>query len=271
MNRGLLLSFAAAATMVAATGARAELYDQALVSPPGWYNGGGNPNGGFTVTNTTASNGNSTGTIELGLRAKLRQNPNVIDSSSNLYVVPGGFQTVQTSGGQADTGSGHAAWNYEYSVELGNSGFTLANTTTDLTVTDLEGDTFTATDIFHAPFSDDNSLFGPGGVFNTTKATPADPAFTNEIGAQNSENPIFGNFPLKFSPQHAPYTYDPFKADTYTFTLDVYSNADSSTALASDTMQVEVTPLPPVVWAGLLLMAGVGVASRLKRRQGVLA
>ena len=82
-------------------------YDANLASPPGWYNGTGNPNGGFTIDN---ENG-----VEVGLRAKLRQNPGVINSPSNVYLVPAGPQTGSPT---------HAAWNYEFSINLQGVGLT---------------------------------------------------------------------------------------------------------------------------------------------------
>jgi hypothetical protein len=254
MKRKVLLSVAAAMVLVGAN-IKADNLASPGGSTAGWYDGTGNPNGGFTVTNT--------GGIELGLRAKLRQSPSVIEPTGNLYVVPTGLQSP-------DSGT-HAAWNYEYSVDLGTSGFTLANTTTALTVTDTEGDTFTVSDIFHAPFSADSALVSTGGaVSHQTLAT----VFSTEIGAQNSENPIFGNFPLKFSSVNGPYTYDPNKADTYTFTLDTYANAGGG-LLAEDMINVQTVapltpaggaPLPNTVVAGMACLGIVGVGRYMKRK-----
>src|SRR5690348_3893189 len=83
-------------------------FDQTLALPAtgaaeSWYNGSGNPQGGFTVA---TDNG-----IELGLRAKLRQSPNVIHTSNNVYTVQTGLQDP-----------GHALWNYEFSIDLGPNG-----------------------------------------------------------------------------------------------------------------------------------------------------
>ena len=87
MKRGLWALAVGTALAAFGSGAMADnvSYDQSLTGP-GWYNGTSpNPNGGFTVD--TESNG-----IEVGLRAKLRQNPNVINSSTNVYQVPAGSE-----------------------------------------------------------------------------------------------------------------------------------------------------------------------------------
>ncbi|MGC4083726.1 MAG: hypothetical protein QM736_16850 [Vicinamibacterales bacterium] len=69
---------------------------------PGRDNGTGNPQGGFTVV---TDNG-----IEIGLRAKHRQDPNVIHTSTNVYdVQPGSQDGIVTN---------RAWWNYEWSIDL---------------------------------------------------------------------------------------------------------------------------------------------------------
>src|SRR5579859_7144305 len=82
------------------------------LADPGVYFGTGNANAGFTTL--TTSNG-----IELGLGVEIRGPGGgpvlpTPTSGSALYVVPTG-------------GTGTALWNYEFSVNLGNSGLTLGN------------------------------------------------------------------------------------------------------------------------------------------------
>ena len=200
-------------------------YDASLASP-GWYNGTGNPNGGFTID--TESNG-----IEVGLRAKLRQNPNVINSSTNVYQVPAGPQVGSPS---------HAAWNYEFSINLGNSGFTLA---------DIQHSTLTITDITTNGTPQSVNLltyWGDNSTYSNVHGV---------VGAQNSENPAFGDFPL-----HS--TYNELAPDTYQFTLNVINDSNGAT-LASDTIDVTVAPLPSSLWAGIALMGGLGIVVTTKR------
>src|SRR5579862_6463138 len=103
-----LFSLISLASVTTAQAAPVTLYDASLTAPPGWYDGSGNPNGGFTIVD---DNG-----IELGLRAKYRQNPNVIDTPNNVYSVVLGAETAATSGGPSNPSD--AAWNYEFSVNL---------------------------------------------------------------------------------------------------------------------------------------------------------
>lgn len=237
MKRGLWALAVGTALAAFGSGAMAAnvSYDQSLTGP-GWYNGTGNPNGGFTIDN---DNG-----VEVGLRAKLRQSPNVIDSPSNVYVVPGGPQTGSPS---------HAAWNYEFSINLSGtaSHLTLNDISqfTTLTVTDLtNGSSATVNPLTHWG---DNSGFGTSG-----KDQPAVPS---DFGVQNSENPAFLDFPL-----HG--TYNEFAPDTYRFTLNVFQNGGvSGTLLASDSIDVIVAPLPSTLLGGLALLGGLGIMVTAKR------
>ena len=212
-------------------------YDQDLVSPdntnsPGWYDGTGNPNGGFTVDN---ENG-----IELGLRAKLRQSPTVIDSPTDLYVVPAG---------QQPSSPGHAAWNYEFSIDLAplgvSSGYTLGDiaNSTSLTITNVT--TSATATVNPLTYWGDDSGFGITG-----KTTPEN---ATEWGAQQSENPMFADFPLAAG-------YDPNAPDLYRFDLTI-DNPTGPGVLASDTMFVSV-PEP-----ASFSLIGVGALALLKRRR----
>ncbi|MFY9685674.1 MAG: hypothetical protein WAJ88_07735, partial [Pseudolabrys sp.] len=92
-----------AAASIASAAQAAVVYDTSLADPPGFYNGSGNPNEGFTV--------NTVGGIELGLGVNNRFIGPVHPTSTNNYDVAVGFSTFPI-----------AKWNFEYSVNLGTTG-----------------------------------------------------------------------------------------------------------------------------------------------------
>jgi hypothetical protein len=114
-------------------------FDQSLPSP-GWFDGSGNPNGGFTID---SENG-----IVLGLRIKERQNPNVIDTPTDIYTVPTGPEPSSPS---------HAYWNYEFAIFDPN----LLSDTQSLTITYVTGGQ--STTVNPATYWNDDSGMGPGG------------------------------------------------------------------------------------------------------------
>ena len=112
-----LLAAGGAAVSISSAAQATLVYDTSLASP-GFYNGSGNPNEGFTV--------NTVNGIELGLGVNIRFVGPVHPTSSNVYDVAVGFSTVPL-----------AKWNFEYSVNLGNSGRHLSDVQTRLTITNL--------------------------------------------------------------------------------------------------------------------------------------
>ena len=242
MKRGLWALAVGTALAAFGSGAMADItYDASLATPPGWYNGTSpNPNGGFTVD--TESNG-----IEVGLRAKLRQNPNVINSSTNVYQVPAGSEPGVPA---------RAAWNYEFSINLGKSGYTLAGIQdSTLTIQDITTNGTAQTVNLLTYWTDNTGYNG-----STTDAK----ALLTDIGAQNSENPTFGDFPLHGS-------YNEFAPDTYRFTLLVKDDNNGDAVLATDSIDVTVAPLPSSLWAGIALMGGLGIVVATKRLRGQVA
>jgi len=240
-----MLVAAAAMVLGGAAGVQATTtYDANLVAP-GVYNGTGNPNGGFTIANDSG--------IEVGLRAKYRNNGAVIDSPTNNYYVVPGAQTNATSGGNG-AAANRSAWNYEFSINLNPTGaasgyLTLNDIVAMMTISDTHGHTNTVNAL---TYWTDNA--GYNGVKNA--------AFTNagtDYGAQNSENPNFADFPLASF-------YNMNAADTYTFTLDVQNQAGAS--LASDTINVTVVPVPASALSGAALLAGLGLVAGVKRVRG---
>jgi PEP-CTERM motif len=143
-------------------------YNQSLASPdggitPGWFNGNGGFNGGFTV-----DTGNG---AVIGLRAEIRGGGGgpvtPAGTPQNTYDVPGG--TVSSSHGPV------APWNFDFSVDMG----TLNPTTTTalVTITNLS--------------NTDSISFDPTLLDNA------------KVGSvyQNSENLLFAGFGgLGFNP-----------------------------------------------------------------------
>jgi hypothetical protein len=251
---GLVLGLALIAT-VGSQALAGTTFDQSLVSPstnagdPGWYDGTGNPNGGFTVTNNS--------NIELGLRAKYRHNPAVIDSPNNNYSVVAGPETQTTSGNNGT--SANAAWNYEFSIDLRPHGvgtLTLGDIIAQLTVSDNAGHSVVVNPLTY--WSDDAGWGSAGKTAGVTSGL---------WGAQNSENPKFGDFPLAAF-------YNINQDATYTFKLDVYQGSLTN-LLASDSINVVVgsgippVPLPASVWSGSTALAGLGFAAFMKRRRAL--
>jgi hypothetical protein len=227
-------SVAIAVAAMCGVNAKADLitFDTTLASPDttaanltnnlSWYSGSGNQGvqGGWTVD---TNNG-----IEIGLRAKYRQVNSVIDTPNNVYGVAPGLQDAT-----------HALWNYEFSIDLRPAGVgtlmisDILNST--LTVTDLN--TLATNTVLLSALAGDYSGFGTAG--GTTGANRIDEspgtiaAFLAGWGAQNSENPMFGNFPLS--------GFDPNAGHTYEFNLKVIQG---TSLLASNTIDVQVAPEP---------------------------
>jgi hypothetical protein len=247
-----VLSIAAVGTLLA-LGASAETFDSGLASPdttavnnttnPSWYNGSGQPQGGFTVD---SENG-----IEIGLRAVIRQGPQ-IDSSTNTYFVPSGPES--TSNGSLANNATRAAWNYDFSIDLQPNGvgtLDFNDITALLTVTDLTTSQSGSVDPLSVAFAGDTVGFGnPAGTTSSHDGS----ATGSDYSAENSQNPIFSNFPV------AGYNFG--NGDEYQFNLQITDNSTSQ-VLASDTIDVVVTPEPST----FILLGGGCLALFLFRRR----
>ncbi len=252
MKRVLALAIATFVASAAAVSANADSLtpNANLVSPDvasananPIYFGTGNLNGGFEVDNTNSSN------IEVGLRAKYRSNPtSVLTSSNDIYTVVAGAQTQVTSGGNG-AASNRAAWNYDFSIDLRPDGVGT------LTLADIANSTITFTDVttgttlinngnLFALFGGDASTYGKNGVESFSSA---------DWGFQNSENPAFLGSAFNMN---AP--------DLYSILINVVNNAGAT--LATDTIDVQVAPLPSAATMGLGMLTVIGAAGLLRKK-----
>ncbi len=204
-------------------------YDQTLASP-GWFDGTGNPNGGFTVA---TDNG-----VLLAMRAKNRFDPNVVHTSSNVY-------TLYTGAG---TNPLLALWNFEYDINVdptSSSGLTLGAVTATLSISVnsvLAGTLNPMAVAAGAGQITDDSLW------NGAKTSGVASYATAWI-AQNSENlGFFGN------------GFDPNQPAVYDITLTV-----SGQTGVLDSLTIEVNAVPEPASAALLAMGALGLGA-LRRR-----
>jgi hypothetical protein len=257
---------AVASSLLLVGNARADLFDTTLASPntngatgfpntgnnsgdnPSWYNGAGNPQGGWTVSTDPTSG------IEVGLRAKYRNVNAVIDTPTDDYTVSAGQCTLNPTCKGTSTNPALALWNYEFSIDLrpgGVGNLTLSDITATLTVTERDANnnviaTATVNPLTH--WVDDSGFgSGLGGASGITSTGKDGHANANDWGAQNSENLGFGDSPLAGA-------FNPSAAYTYEFALTVIDA--SGRTLGSTDMEVQVTPEPSaVILLGTLLLA----------------
>jgi PEP-CTERM motif-containing protein len=159
----VVMMFALAA--MAPQQSKATTVDNASLATPGYYNGTGAVNGGFTVD---TENG-----VEAGLRASIRGGGGgPITSVGNVYYAPVGLDTAGT----------HALWNFDYSVNPGTTTGTYAE------ISILNVGTAATTSYFDTPTNRGN---GSGQLGDAT----------NGNGYQNSENLNFSflALPLGFN------------------------------------------------------------------------
>jgi hypothetical protein len=220
-------------------------FDTPLAAPPGFYNGTGNQNAGFTTL--TTGNG-----IELGLGVQHRGlggSFSPTPGTANYFVPNGGTTTPLRS-----------LWNYDFSVNLGTSGLTLQNIQNGTTITVL--DTTTGKQISYQPLVilPDNAGFN--GI-TTTNGNPGAPL--TDIGFQNSENLGFNLDPV----HNAAFAFNPFALDSYLITLTV-TEPTGTTLNLSET--VNAVP-EPSTWAMMILgFAGIGfMAYRRKSKPALMA
>lgn len=234
---------AGVASAVVASSAQATLiHDTPLISPPGYYNGSGNPNEGFTV--------NLQDGIELGLGVQYRKTgPQVHPGAgTSVYHVNTGIY----NGPPVDFCSGICAlWNFEYSVNL-----QATTPNSSLTLNDVHGQ-FSVLNVANGQtLQFDPATFDNSGYNGTSHAGTTDA----DWGAQNSLNLRFFVNPI--------FAFDPNQDDTYIFTFSLFNGQNDilgslqATIIAGD--GAAATPLP----AALPLFAGgLGVFGFIARRR----
>jgi len=206
--------------------------------------GSGNPNGGWTISQ---SNG-----IEVGLRGKTRFGP-VLPNSGGVY--------------QATTGisSGTAAtWNYEFSANVdwdGTSGLKL-------------DDVIVALEIDLDPSASVNYV-GPFDVFSLWVDNAVGTNATGNGGGviDNANLNLYNVVQNSQNLGWAGIGFDPYADGIYDFRLSVYAAADTgfTNPLAQTTAQVVVTPEPSsmvLLGIGMVGLVGFGMRRR-KQRQTV--
>ena len=236
-SRNLAFAFALGLVSVVPRAALADtlLFNTSLATPPGVYRGTGNQNLGFTTITTGA--GLTEGGIELGLGVQTRGIGGnfLADPGTSNYTVPTGATVTQPT---------LALWNYDYSVNLGNSGLTIASVLSGVSLTVLNETTGLSISFNPAAITDNAGLHANGGTVNGSNAQGF--AVGTDVGFQNSENLGFNLDPA----HNAAFAFDPSALDSYLITLSVDG--------ASISEQVNAVP-EPSTWAMMILgFAGVG-------------
>ena len=228
-----------------ASAAQFTVYDPALATAGGWYQGTGNPNGGFKIV---TDNG-----VQVALRAKQRQDPNVIHTATDVYNVEPGTQIGPPAN------AARAWWNYEFGIDLFGAGLTLNDVTTVFTVADLTAGASGTTNILTE--WPDNDTWGAGGE------SAGNVQLLTDWSAQNSQNPVFIQFPPNDTPG---YVYDWDDEHYYRMTLSVFGlNGD---LLATNFIDIAVgdavapAPVPEPGTIGLMAAGLAGVVIARRRR-----
>ena len=231
-----------AAAMTITTAAHATTTFNAALASPGFYNGSGNPNAGFTV--------NTENGIELGLGVNYRfvgpVTPDLVPNPSNVYHVNPGFSTG------ASCANVCSLWNFEFSVNLGTSGKHLSDINTQLTIqnaTNLQKIVFDPKPIADNASYDGTNTHSSGGAHST------------DVGFQNSENLSFLT-PL-LTP---PFNWDPTADNTFIITLALLNETGAPIQSVSETVVVGAgaAPLPAAL---PLFASGAAVLGFFARRR----
>ena len=208
--------------------------------------GSGNANGGFTIVQD--------GSLELGLRAKLRYNQ--AGQPENTFPRVGNSNRYRFREDDGVAPANRAIWSFEWSVNTNQdgNGVDLDAYTYSISLTGPGGYSFAYNPF--ASFRDvalgDNDTGNGGGV----ERSFLDSLFGNIPGgfnvAQESENIGFGSF----------NNSDPQALGTYTIKLTAFDGQGSF----SNEIEINVAPIP-LPAAGWLMLAGLGGLGLLARRR----
>jgi hypothetical protein len=213
--------------------ANATVFDTSLVDPPGFYNGIGQPNEGFTV--------NTVNGVEFGLGVLDRFGAAVHPTTGSVYDVSTGYYPATTL----------ALWNVQLSINLqasGNPGLVLGAITPTLSVYDQNTNSTTSFNLFgladNAGWNGSENVLG--GSF-----------YLSDYGFQNSLNP--GYVP----------GFNPLATDTFVLTLSAVNSTGANIGSVQET--INATPIPaalPLFASGLGVM---GFLARRRKRKNAAA
>jgi hypothetical protein len=232
---------------------------------PGVIFGSGNANGGFTIA---SANG-----IELGLRGKVRYNANGVPENNWNQV--GNSNTYRFNPNDGVAPGARATWNWEWSINsnVDGTGANLDQFCYELTIYELStgGVNAATTDLINNPAglpAIDHSF----GNNSTTAATDtvgnvgnyATLIATSNV-AQNSSNFAFLSSFFAGTSMDGWTRNDP---GTYVITLAVFENNQGvkGAELVSNTINIQVVPLPPAAFAGLGLLGTLAGVRAIRRR-----
>jgi hypothetical protein len=250
ISKACVVAISVGLAAVATSGAaRADtlVFDTSLASP-GFYNGTGNQNVGFTTLTTS-------GGVELGLGVQSRGLGGAFLPTPGTanYFVP----TGETFSGSPLTPK--SLWNFDFSINLGSSALTLASIQNGTLIT-IE-DTTTLKSISFNPVNlPDNAGYAPGQT-PTNGSGPTIPL--SDVGLQNSENLGFNLDPA----HNAAFAFNPLATDSYLITLTV-KDGDATIGTLSET----VSAVPePSTWAMMILgFVGVGFMAYRRKEKATL-
>lgn len=224
MRKLLIATVLSAASVAFATQAQAAVtYDTSLTSAP---------IGGFT-TNTHWTVDTEANGLQMGLQGLQRYVGGYTpEAASSTYIVQGG---VFPSGNGTHTGQ--SFWDIAFSLDLGGTGLTLNDVTSQLCLTDTALATYGCFDpLRDDPALDDNR---PGGT-----------SLTGTL-AQNAETLSYAHIAAYLGDSG----YNPWIADSYQFTWTV-SSGETELASVSATLQTVPEPSTLALFGAALLAMG---------------
>lgn len=231
---------------------------------PGVIFGSGNANGGFTV-----ATGNG---IQLGLRGKVRYNS--LGQPENTFNQVGNSNTYRFNPSAGVAPGARATWNWEWSINsnVDGTGANLDQFCYEISIYELSNGPVGAAsgDIINGVVTGFDHSFGNNSTTaaNDTVGTIANYAtlIANSNVAQNSSNFAFLSSFFSGTSMDGWARGD---LGTYVITLKAFeklAGGAQGAELLSNSVNIQVVPLPPAAFAGLgLLGALVGVRAVRRR------